>query len=500
MKKFICAFYGFLYAFCPFVSGASDVFGMFDNTGITDEDIYVTGSVIIKNYGTLNGTIHTNGYSVRIENYGQINSEFDAPNTALITQVVTGVDGLNKIHNLSGHIIEVNTSDEIDMANFINMISGANKVNVESGIFIVGPNVPDNDVQINVGNTTVFYIDGIPSDLSKPLVSGIYNSGTPFIGQINIDPMYIVTPRLSGDALYLDVVRQTDYSTVVDNELGNFLDELRTENPDDKLLSVLDGVNDRATINNILSQSARTNPIKLMDAVRSIHTFYDTMAMDDIAFGVVARPFYIYSGDFSFIGGAGNLGGAIGDNTIGTIGFIGGMLRYNGDYDRYNGALYGGNIGVRYMDDDFYLRAFGSLSYAQFDGIDVFDGHRMVHNVHGLGGVATTDFGMVFAAMQELKLVPFVGVRGDWASVLNDNDFDTSFRAGLIANVDTDTDGNKYKFGAQLLAQTDGSIYGGIYTDMMSTVDGVGGGVSVGVLYDDIGWSYKLELNIKFEF
>ena len=96
--------------------------------------------------------------------------------------------------------------------------------------------------------------------------------------------------------------------------------------------------------------------------------------------------------------------------------------------------------------------------------------------------------------------MPFVGARGDWASVLNDNDFDASFRAGLIANVDTDTDGNKYKFGAQLLAQTDGSIYGGIYTDMMSTADGVGGGASIGVLHDDMGWSYKLELNIKFEF
>ena len=33
-----------------------------------------------------------------------------------------------------------------------------------------------------------------------------------------------------------------------------------------------------------------------------------------------------------------------------------------------------------------------------------------------------------------------------------------------------------------------------------STADGVGGGASVGVLYDDMGLSYKLELNIKFEF
>jgi len=97
-------------------------------------------------------------------------------------------------------------------------------------------------------------------------------------------------------------------------------------------------------------------------------------------------------------------------------------------------------------------------------------------------------------------LIPFIGVRVDYASVLNDTKIDAAARVGLNANVDTDMDGNKYKFGARVLWQTDGSLYAGIYTDMMSTADGVGGGASVGILYDDMGLSYKLELNIKFEF
>ena len=348
-------------------------------------------------------------------------------------------------------------------------------------------------------NSTTFYIKGLPSDLTKPLIKGVV--GTPFVQTVDIDPMYDVSVDWHGLDLYLSVLRRTDYSEIMpDSNLGNYLDDLRDKNPDDKLLSALDRAPDRRSLNNILAKSVRTNPIKLMDASRSINTFYDSFAMDDVAFGIIARPFYISSDDFYFVGGAVNVTGKIAKNTVGTIGIVGGMLKYNGDYDEYNGNLYGGNIGVRYMDDDFYVRAYGTVSYAMFNDIYAFDGTRMVQNVNGLGGMATADAGLVYRVMDELKLIPFIGARIDYASVLNDTDIGGAARAGINALVDTDMDGNKYTFGARMFGQTDGAVYAGIYTDMMSTADGVGGGASVGLLYDDMGLSYKLELNIKFEF
>ncbi|MBO4700873.1 MAG: hypothetical protein J5620_03960 [Alphaproteobacteria bacterium] len=508
MKKFAHIILGILCVFLPRVCVGLDISGdyTFGDEIDTNEEIHIVGLCSIKNYGVLRGTIIIDsGATVRFQNFGEITSVFNVADDVAIIQNVTSADDMHTLGNLAGHTVHVSTlnpdgtKDILDMADFIDFVAGASSVEVESGAFMIGSNVPDNNIPINVNNRTTFYINGLPDDWSKPLVKGVV--GTPFVETVGIDPMYDVTVDWHGPDLYLSVVRRTDYSAIMpDTNLGNYLDELRDKNPDDKLLNALDNATNRRELNKILSKSARTNPIKLMDAPRSINTFYDSFAMDDVAFGIIARPFYISADDFYFVGGAVNVAGKIANNTVGTVGIIGGMLKYNGDYDDYNGNLYGGNIGIRYMDDDFYLRAFGTVSYAIFDDIYAFDGTHMVQDVNGVGGVATVDTGLVYQVMDELKLIPFVGARVDYASVLNDTKIDGVARAGINANVDTDVDGNKYKFGARLFGQTDGAVYGGIYTDMMSTVDGVGGGASVGVLYDDMGLSYKLELNVKFEF
>ena len=508
MSKFTHIILGILCAFLPRICAGLDVSGdyVFGNEINTNEEIHITGSGIITNYGNLGGKITIDsGVTVIFQNFGNITSNFNVSDDAAIFQNVTSMDDLHGLGNLSGYIVQVNTKNpdntknRLDMSAFINMVANALSVEVESAAFVIHENIADNNIPISVNNNSTFYINGLPDDWSKPLVKGII--GTPFVETLNIDPMYDVTVDWDGPDLYLLVVRRTDYSEIMpDNNLGNYLDDLRDKNPDDKLLGALDVAPNRKTLNKILSESVRVNPIKSMNAPRSINTFYDTMALDDVAFGIIARPFYIASNDFHFIGGAINVTGNIAKNTVGTIGINGGMLKYNGDYDEYSGDVYGGNIGVRYMDDNFYLRAYGTMSYATFSDINAFDGTRMVQNVNGVGGMGAIDAGLVYRASQEIKLIPFIGARADYASVLNDTKIDAVARAGLNANVDTDMDGNKYRFGARLFGQTDGALYAGIYTDMMSTADGVGGGASVGVLYDDMGLSYKLELNIKFEF
>ena len=513
MRKFAYILFEFFCLFVPCVcAGVVNISESytFNDTDVIDEEIHISaggGPFTIINYGQLHGPITiASGVAVTFQNFGEITSSFDVAETATVTQNVTSMADLHVLGTLSGGIVNVNTSgfndieNALDMDEFMNLIANASNVEIVSGAFMVDGNASYDNVPIAMCNATVFYINGLPLDTSRPLING--HSGIPEIVALNVDPMYDIS--LNGGLLpdiYLVVMRRIDYSNIMpDTNLGNYLDDLRDENPDDKLLGALDAAPDRKTLNKILSESGRVNPIKLMDAPRSINTFYDSMALDDIAFGIIARPFYIASNDFHFIGGAINVTGDIAKNTVGTIGINGGMLKFNGDYDEYSGTLYGGNFGVRYMDDDFYLRAFVTMSYANFSDINAFDGTRMVQNVSGIGGMGAVDAGLVYRASQEIKLIPFIGARVDYASVLNDTKIDAAARVGLNANVDTDMDGNKYKFGARVLWQTDGSLYAGIYTDMMSTADGVGGGASVGILYDDMGLSYKLELNIKFEF
>ena len=63
------------------------------------------------------------------------------------------------------------------------------------------------------------------------------------------------------------------------------------------------------------------------------------------------------------------------------------------------------------------------------------------------------------------------------------------------------TDGNKYGYGFRTYAQSDGDIYAGIFSNMFSTADGIGGALNAGLLYNgDFGTSYKLSLDAKIHF
>ena len=125
---------------------------------------------------------------------------------------------------------------------------------------------------------------------------------------------------------------------------------------------------------------------------------------------------------------------------------------------------------------------------------------RGVQNPNGISGAAAFDGGLVFRVWNEFDLTPFVGARFDYAHVLNFSETDTNLRFGLNIDKETVVDGNRYAFGISAVGQTNGEIYGSIYTDIMSVVDGVGGRLQFGILNDDFGLSYRVSLDAKFAF
>ena len=163
--------------------------------------------------------------------------------------------------------------------------------------------------------------------------------------------------------------------------------------------------------------------------------------------------------------------------------------------------IYGANFGALYKDSSLYARAVGAVSSAKFNDINVFDGARAVSDPNGISGAMMLDGGLVFRVWNNLDITPFLGARFDYAKVLHFTDTDTNLRFGLNIDKETVVDGNKYAFGVQVVGQTDGEIYGAIYTDIMSVVDGVGGRLSFVILHnDDSGMSYKIALDAKFVF
>ena len=517
--KFLCNFALCFVAIDAFAReiAPDEVVGDIDINSGTEES-----ELTIINYGIIDGDISiASGIGVTIQNYGVINGAVNCSTCALVNQVITGNGDINPIAGLSGHsVVVVNNATEISLADVIAVAGNAGQIvltglNVVVDVNAIGehPNMCFNSnivllpwespESVNTVNSASIIVYGVTEnwDVSQPFLTGIEDfanfAGATFEG---VDSMFDPVARPYGDSLYVVLKRQTNYKKVFENDLGDWLDELRDENPDDKLIGALDAARSRAGLRDVLSNSMRTNPIRLLDPVRSFNTFIFGDHIHDLAFGVVAEPFYIYSGDFSVLGGGAGVAGRITKNLVAKFGGYAGRMNYDGELDDFNAMVYGANFGALYKDSDFYARAVGTLSSAQFKDIEIFDGVRGKQNPNGISGAGVADGGIVFRVLDEFDLTPFIGARFDYVGVAGFSDTDVNMRFGVNIDKETIVDGNKYAFGLSAVGQTNGDIYGSIYTDIMSVVDGVGGRLQFGILNDDLGLSYRISLDAKFAF
>ena len=213
-----------------------------------------TSDLTIINHGTINGTISiANGVSVTIQNYGVINGAVNCTTCALVDQIITGNGDMNLIAGLSGHrVIVDNENNNINLSDVIAAAGGSGKIVLTGANVVLDIGVIDTHpaIEFNPGaggnstNSVAFIIRGWNEnwDESQPILNGIVLSnasdnfgGAEFIG---VDSMFDPYAELDGSRLYARFARQTNYGIVFENDLGDWLDELRDENPDDKLLVV----------------------------------------------------------------------------------------------------------------------------------------------------------------------------------------------------------------------------------------------------------------------
>lgn len=474
--------------------------------GEVNEDIYITGSITLVNNGTLRRNIYINGpYSLTIENHGIIEGGFITGTGATITQSVSDAGDLHLIPNLSGHTVNVTDAYMLDMADLMAMSGNAAEVQLTDSTIAINQIIPDTGTTIYLNEGVAFSIDGSILSQSSVLLRNIDGSGMPMVTITGVDPMYIAGPAdglhyIIGDELQVALRRQTNYSIVFGGELGDYLDSLRAEHANDKLINRLDRANTRGQLNSVLRKSVRTNPILLAQPMRMVNIMNDISVFNDMDSMATITPFYVASEEFSMYGGNVNVSGRIHDNIFAKFGVFGGMLNYDGKLDNYNSVLYGGNFDVAYNGKDFFADTYGTFSYANFKDINVFNNGHVVKKPSGVAGRFGLDAGKVFNIYDDIKIAPFVGGIIDYAKVLNKNDTDLNLRIGAETMVDTVQDGNKYSVGVRAFIQTDGGIYATLRSNMLSIVDGVGGGINLGVLYSDSVISYKVALDIKFIF
>ena len=483
----------------PFVAVAEDYYGVYDD----DINLY-TG--LVRNYGTLNGTIHiTDGANVVFENYGQINSLFDYGNNILVSQYITGVNNLNKIYNLTGHTINVLDANNINMFDLVYTAENAVQINLENSLVVVDSSFQNFSVPINiVGSSVTLCVNGNPENwlgTDVPVLSNISGLCSPYILVANDNPLYATQSHLTNGTLYVSSVRQTNYLNMMSNHsLGEYLNELQSNNPDDPLIAALNNATNMSQINSILEHSPKTNPIKLMDAVKTVNSLKIANSVYTPDSGVYIKSGYALSDNFVHYNMNVNLTSNLTNDLMAMFGVDVGYLDYTDKHANASAMLYSGNLGVYYDSDEYFISLFGDVSYAQFYGIEVFDGTKVVENPYGISETVVLDSGMKLQIFDVVNVSPFIGLRMNNVELMGQGDFDMLGRLGFNLNHESKFDDNVYSVGLDAYAESNNTFYAGVRTNVLSSADGLSGGAGLGALYDDMGWTYQITLNIKFLF
>ncbi len=472
---------------------------------VCNGDINITETTVFENYGEITGNININcsGCAVQFKNFGTVSNNVNLIGGAspILTQVITSDSDANRIGNLSGHVVYVQNDDNptvINMAAVVDAAANATSIEMTNVAVMIDAGIPDYGKPIIVHNNVSFIVTGANDNNDIPLLTNIV--GTPSLQISGIDSMFAPSVQLANNNLYMHMARAVSYGNIIGGNVGDFLDSVRANNANDKLLVALDAAQNRDALRAVMNESVRTNPIRLARPMRTIVAFDDVGAFANAGDGIVARPFYIMSHQFDAWGGAVGFGGEITKHFVTDVAAFGAMMNYDGKYDVFSENIYGGRAELRYSDDDVWFGVRGIYAVGATHDLTVFDGMRTVQNPRAKLADFVADAGPVFKFFGTMRFTPFVGMRMNWVDVVGISETKTVGLAGIETMFDTMIDGNSYDVGLRATVHTDGTVYGAIRSGMLSDADGIGGALECGVVNDDMGWSWKFGLNLKFLF
>ncbi len=508
--------------------GFSDAGAIYVDSGITwqsqylDEDLFVTEngrfesltgaitvtrSVSILNSGQMYSDFYIDDiFDVYVKNSGIIDGKFNLVPNARLVQMVGGMDDLNFIDVSSGHTVWVNHATDISLAGVLNISSGADKIVLENSVLSLAANMPRvmSDAMDNieiVGNVIMVLESVNDIDFSMPVLRNISGDGTVSFDVAEINPLYRLASRIDDGNLYAALERETEYRKVFGGSLGEFLDNLRVDYPNDNLLTAMDSASDMAGLNSVMSQSVRLNPIHLMDSVRRMQVL-DVLGGNRSGNGIdFDTRFDVIFSDTDAIY-RGHLLGAvlITDDLSLHIGGFAGLQNTSDDINDFSARLFGGDLKLNYDDGRVVSNSAIGFTYGIFDIGPVFDGTGTNYNPTGVAGFVSSDVGVRIANISDVVLTSFVGVFMDWASVSHDSDSSVLANIGLAADFSIDDFDVWYDYGVRGNVLTDGAIHMAAFVNFYAPTDSVGGGADFAIIHDDNGAGYQISVSARVAF
>lgn len=492
---------------------AGEQFIISDNTLISDtgsldfDDIYISNSVTLINSGKISGNIDVcSSCNIFVQNNGEINAVFNIDKNSDLIQVVHDYDGLNLLQVNGNYNLLVDNKKGMSINEIMNVGKYADKIIFDNSVLFVEDAkvklsrsaVKNPEIEI-IGNTDI-YIESIESIKNKVILSNVSGEGTVNIYDNNLDSLYSIKAYIENENLYGVLVRETDYSKILKNKTGEFLDYIRTVNPDDKLLLQLDSAKNMKEFSHIANKSVRLNPINLMLPIKYINSFYmfDNRVLDNRSFNL--ETFSLLSDDYKIYGGNVVLNNDFSKSIKLSMSLYSAYTQFLDDINDFNSLTFGANAKVYYDNKNFFGNFIIGSNISKFNSGVVLSKDDIIYNPKGYSFYASVDAGKEIYNKNNLFIKPFISANTNLVKVLDNYDFNSDFGAGADIKLSYDEYDIKYDYGIKGKAYVSGQIIAGVYMHFFSDADMAGGHTSINTIYDEIGFSYNLNLGLNINF
>ena len=195
------------------------------------------------------------------------------------------------------------------------------------------------------------------TDTTNPVpVGDFYNAS--FVIK-DMDTLHKTAFVTEADGTYIKIVRETNYQKVFKNARGDFLENLRSNKPDDKMLFAMDRAKNMGDINSIMNSAYHFNPMILMNPIKTINrSKLLDVSMNEPGAGVKVN--YIVSNKLNDFGGSLYLGNKYNDLYF-SISINFDSFSYKDSYNEFDGFVYGADIKARQYIDNFWIDGFLEL-------------------------------------------------------------------------------------------------------------------------------------------
>ncbi len=209
---------------------------------------------------------------------------------------------------------------------------------------------------------------------------------------------------------------------------------------------------------------------------------------------VSVAPDYYNASDFNGIGLRLNTGAKVaGRLFVGATAYLSGA-EFKYGVDDFDYAIYGGNLRVLYeLNDVMFVRGVGGLSFAKIKT-------SSNNNPNVVGYYFGTDVGAKFNFESGLFLSPFVGISANDVKISNAHDNMYLLHAGTDVGFKYFMDGVSYSYNLRGGINSAGYLDAAIDLAIWTVADKIGGGISIGVVDTDFGWTGRFSANVKLAF